>query len=1381
MANKYSDYFEVNEEYFPCFDESAINKGAIWDDTYPHAAFVELLNATERMLGGNTNRSLWIHGAYGTGKSKCAYALKKILEVSEEELNAYWDKYEQLRNNQPLLGKILGHKEQGIICAYRYASGSISTPEQLFMAVQESIKAALENQNIAYKGENTLKESAILWLQDGAHNSFMNELLKKNEWQSLFSQSTADEIINSLKKNTDVSELMNNLFKLASKEGITALSLDSDGIRNWILDIIKNNDSKIVFVWDEFSDFFRQNRNSLSEFQKLISICQEAPFYFVVVTHPISSLSTNDDSWKIVQQRFDKVEITMPPNIAFDLIGDAFKPKTEAEESWMQLTDDLNARLHSSRQAVMKATDVSKEAVMKNMLPIHPMAAIVLKNIATAYQANQRSMFDFIKTPKELDTKAFQWFIQNFGPTDERPLITIDMLWDFFYVKGSGYLSSDIKLILDTFPQQTMLTEKEKVVLKTILIMQAIDQRLGGAVEVLKPTDQNISYAFEGDWDVYENECKGIAKGLVSKGVLILSPIADNKKVYNAAVLAGDGAKIEGYKKEIRDKSTTAKLVSEADILPTALALPPSLKLRYAIAIDTGALPIVTSSDFMRVMDTLKHKDTSWHFKAVLAVAKTEEEAQTFRNTIKNTIVNEEYKDIVVIDALSTPLGVEAFEQYVEYAAMSMYYNGNNNQQSKDNSRKAKEVLNRDWKDRIYSGQIIVYTYSTPIGEKANGATEVYPILQTIVLNKYSHVMDFTKGLSETQLKLTTPKPVARYGMGDVDVKGLIQGCEKSVLGAVWNKSEYWLDPSLSDNHIVIVKKAVDKIIKEAFDNSGKISIGEIYDYLEGTFGYSQSNLSAFITGFLLKEYSNNPYRSMNEEGHREAMTPDKLAEMIGNYVGKKPKSTYIVNLTEEEKAFYELTEKAWGMEEDSCTSPSHAGSLIKNKMKDLIYPVWALEDVDDYGVYDLVKKFIELVQCDGDKAHDIANEIGKIAMQRPSSADNLKLLLTADNCKKGMELFLQQRFKSGMLLSLAKEIGAVDRVLLDVKNVFSVEYSAYWNGATGEDELEKLIVEYEVVKKTNGLLNAVSNSIDDAFKSWRETLKFIGFSYEALQGKYPNLKKCIELLFKIAKRDDILPEAMRQLNIELDENAAELKGILDNKLSVFMNIYAPYLDGFSDSECDEVRKSITTEIFSVDITQGNSIVKKASDEYRKNQIKTQMYKLWSDKADGTKNPKVWSDRYRTPILCCISSKEYVEAKKAFSVLNSNAHSDSDIKTTIEFLENATFFGEIANSTFRDECFIRVILGEYANVLQNINAVKDAIEALGYEVYDWIENPAVKSKIKSLAEAEYNAGGSDLVINTIDKMSDSELKSWLKDVVKKDIELGLRIITNGGK
>ena len=77
---KYCEYFDVNEKYFPCIDESAINSGASWDDTYPHTTFIDLLNLTEKMLGGNTNRSIWIHGAYGTGKSKCAYTLKKSLK-----------------------------------------------------------------------------------------------------------------------------------------------------------------------------------------------------------------------------------------------------------------------------------------------------------------------------------------------------------------------------------------------------------------------------------------------------------------------------------------------------------------------------------------------------------------------------------------------------------------------------------------------------------------------------------------------------------------------------------------------------------------------------------------------------------------------------------------------------------------------------------------------------------------------------------------------------------------------------------------------------------------------------------------------------------------------------------------------------------------------------------------------------------------------------------------------------------------------------------------------------------------------------------------------------------------------------------------------------
>ena len=1383
-SKKYCEYFDVNESYFPCIDESAINAGAPWETTYPHETFIDLLNSAEKMLGGTTNRSIWIHGAYGTGKSQCAYALKKILEVPNDELRAYWDRYEPLKKNKALLEKLIGHKEQGVLTAYRYASGSITSPQLLFLAVQESIRAALDAVPGSYKGENTLKESVIAWLTDSSHNAFVNSLLQKPEWVSEFSQSSADEIINSLRKRSDVSSLMESIFKMAEKEGITALSLTADSLCAWIKDIVAQNHTKVVLIWDEFSGFFRQNRNSLDEFQKIVALCQETHFYFVIVTHPITSIAgasiSKDDPMSVVQQRYKQIEITLPPNIAFELIGHAFSVIPAAKDQWEVMTGDLNSKISASKIAVMKAAVVKSDSVMQHMLPIHPMAALVLKNIASAFQSNQRSMFDFIKTPKDLDVHAFQWFIQNTRPDSDRSLLTVDMLWDFFYEKGKDYLTSDIKLILDTYPQQTNLTEKEKVVLKTILIMQAVDQRLGGTIPVLKATDQNLSYAFEGDWDVYENECKSIAKALVKKGVLIQTPIADGKRVYSAAVLAGDGAKIDRLKDEVRKNGTITKLVEEGTQLASARSLTPPLRLRYAVNTDTGALPVVTVTNFVKMMDQLKVKDTSWHFFAVLALARTDEEAQTFRNMIKKTIGNAEYKTILVIDALSSPLGLELFEEYVSYSAMSMYYNGNNNQQSKDNARKAREVLDRTWRDRIHDGSFIVWSYANQDGEKATGANAVHTIMQTVVLNRYNHVPDFTKGLTESQLKNTQTKQVAKYGFGLSDVKGLIAGCEKTVLGKVWNRDTYWSDQELEKEPISIIQRSVDKLIHEAFRENGRISIDEICELLETTYGFAPCNLTAFVLGFLLKEYKGDPFRSQDSEGLRESMTPDKLSEMIGNYYSKKAKTTYIVSLTPEEKSFYELTEKAWRITPNTCTSPTQASSLIQAKMRDFVYPVWTLEEVDNTGVYDIVKKYIALIQSDGKAAHTIAIEIGKIGMQRSSCGDHLQALLTADNCLNGMSLFIQH-FEGGKLSTLAKEIGASDHVLSDIKKLFSVKHAAQWIASTGEDEIRKLTVEYSFVKVTNALLNVSKDSKEDAFKSWRELLKFLGLSCESIQAKYPALNNLFTLLLKIVNYEDILPDNMKMLRDELTIHNTEMHDLLSSPLNSFIDLYAPYLTGFSHEECEIIKNSITEDMFVLSATKGNAVVKKAADDYRKGQVKDQLFRLWSERTGGTKSPKHWSEHYKTPILCCIDPEIYGEAKKAFAVLNSSQHSESEIKMALEFCEGADFFDVIADSDYRNKCFMEQIVGCYSKLLPDITAIRSALEDTDIAPYDWADDPRIKAKIKNMASVEYNAGGSDAAINTIESMPIDQLKTWLKQLAVSDMELGVKIISNGGK
>lgn len=142
----------------------------------------------------------------------------------------------------------------------------------------------------------------------------------------------------------------------------------------------QKNDIKIVLVWDEFSGFFKQNRNSLDEFQKIVALCQEAPFYFIVVTHQTESIINSEDStWKVVQQRFHFSEISLPDNIAFNLIGHAFNIKPAALDMWNLCADDLNNRLSTSRAAVMKAARISDPRVIKDIMPIHPMTALILK------------------------------------------------------------------------------------------------------------------------------------------------------------------------------------------------------------------------------------------------------------------------------------------------------------------------------------------------------------------------------------------------------------------------------------------------------------------------------------------------------------------------------------------------------------------------------------------------------------------------------------------------------------------------------------------------------------------------------------------------------------------------------------------------------------------------------------------------------------------------------------------------------------------------------------------------------------------------------------------------------------------------------------------
>ena len=1376
--NKYREYFDIDEEYFPQINDSSIAAASpdFWTRTYPHHTFIEMLSSLERVLARQEKRSLWVEGAYGTGKSQCTYAMKKILDVPENELREYWGKYESLKKKNDLLEKIIGHKQKGIVTVYRYAAGGIFSPRDLFLAMQDSIKNALSAAKL-YEGENTLKESVIAWIDKPANKQWLDTLLAQQEYSAMFAQSSAEEILSSLRKSDDIKSLMSNIFRLADKEGITALNIDADRLISWITDIIDQNKIKLVFIWDEFSDYFKNNRESLSEFQKIAELVNLKPFYFIVVTHESGQLfTTADTTWTKIRDRFIPIQIALPDNIAFDLIGHAFNVKEAAKTDWKVLVDgDLSTRVNDSRNAVMKATNTDMQ-VMKEIMPLHPIAALLLKNIASAFKSNQRSMFDFIKSSNTDDVKAFQWFIDNKGPLDDHPLLTVDMLWNFFYEKGRDNLTSDIRLILDTYPQQQNLRNDEKSVLKAILIMQAIDQRLGGAIDLFKATEQHLSYVFEGISDLEGTKSANIAKRLKDNGILVINPISGGRFIYAAAVLAGDQIKIDKHKNELRQSCTTSKLVTEGS-LSTVLSLSPPLRLRFESEPATGKITPVTLTDFTRTINILRDKSSGWNFHAVIAFAIDDAEAATFRKTIKTAVADKQYEKIVFIDALSTPLGSEAFDQWIDFSAMALYYQGSNNSSSRESADKARRVLDQDWKNRIYNGQFIVYTYKNQEGEKLGNAQGVASILQTIVTNRFQYAFDF-KGLSESQLKASAMKQSAKSGITEI-TSGVVVGIEKNVLPAVWKVEKYWENPPTSTLPISKIKIEIDKLVEKSFSQDGQISIGEIYNFLEETYGFAPCNLSAFLAGFLLKEYSKEPFRYSDSSGGHEPMTQDKLAEMLGNYIGKNSKPTYLVKMTPEEKAFYELTERAWKLKENSCSSVSQASLFIEAKMRELGLPVWCLEVVDPHGIYDIVQKYIDLVQLEGSEAHKKAIEIGKIASTKPTLADNLSNLLSTKNCQKGMHEYLLS-FEGGKIIELSKAIGAQDNVLADIRRLFTVKHASLWEKQTGEDEIRKLLIEYGIVKESNSILNVSAASLSESYKEWRDRLKFLGISYEALQGKFTALTKTIDILLKIYQQAEILPEQLKVFLSELISNSVKIKDLFINDKYIFADTYKPYLENLSDDEIAEVKSKLQTGLFEYPKTECNSRVKEEAEEFRKNQLKSQLFRLWKEKTK-TKNPHDWSNRYRTPILCCVSAAEYEIAKKAFDTLNRSWGTDKEIKTAIEYLEKTSLFEILSDETARNKAFELFIIGEYRILLPDLDKVRDSLELLSIDTYEWRDNPCVKSKVRHLAEAEYNSGGSAKAQKVIEKLNDTQLKQYLKRLVKESISVGIEILSNEDK
>ena len=358
----------------------------------------------------------------------------------------------------------------------------------------------------------------------------------------------------------------------------------------------------------------------------------------------------------------------------------------------------------------------------------------------------------------------------------------------------------------------------------------------------------------------------------------------------------------------------------------------------------------------------------------------------------------------------------------------------------------------------------------------------------------------------------------------------------ENALKDAWKIEKYW---ESSHSYIAKLKKTVDSLIEETYKNHDRIAIAQIYNMLKTEpYGFMPCNLTAFILGFVLKEYANGTY-SYSDNVTTDTLDTDKLATMISEIIkqentpDKRYKDKFIVTLTDSERSFNKATSEAFGVDPKYCVSITDTRSRIREQMKTFAFPIWlveyAIDDVTFKTSKDIVIKLIESYcsiannQNDGKgkSDSDIAIEIGDTCLEYPDAVEDLKSVLTKDRCKQGMLKYLET-YEGGKLVSIAKSVGDGGQYINHLEYKFSSDAANWvWNKETVHGKIDELITEYEIIEYSNKVL-AKNTTYVETIRAWCDKIGQIRLAYSVIKNNIEEGKEFYEMLRDLKKANNL-------------------------------------------------------------------------------------------------------------------------------------------------------------------------------------------------------------------------------------------------------------------
>lgn len=550
----YRDYFTIDEKYKPVMTRDEFAKEPKkWLGFYPHPSFVEFLRAVLAQMD-QSKKSVWLTGAYGTGKTYAALVLQKLFNDSDENIKEWFTKRKSLFS-ETIQDKLKQLRKSGVLAVFDTGSDALGAKDQFLVRIEQAIVKTLQERKLQVPPRGELDKIIERIKKEGSNffetkDTIQDSLAHLNSDYTKFSE---------LKKGLENEALRDGLLSdslTVLREDDIYINVSSQSLLTWIDAVLKQNKlSKLVFIWDEFSAYVDKNSSELKTLEELAEAATQGKFYFIPVTHMKigAYLAAAAESAKKANDRFEFKALDMPNDTAFKLVADAFQVipgkesewKQEQERLWYSVKDVVDLHFKSE-------TDIQSES-FREILPIHPMAAYVLKHLATFVGSNQRSLFDYLKN--DAKGSEFRQFIESGGPTVEgKQILTVDHLWSYFVERddlGQDRKVLDIKAAF--LRQASNLQPEEQRIFKAVLLFSLLGQMQKDGHDLLQPTELNVVQSFTGDGAILGVEL--VLKQLQEKGCFHI--VNGRCEMFRSNINEGD---IEKKKNELRSRFNTLVL-----------------------------------------------------------------------------------------------------------------------------------------------------------------------------------------------------------------------------------------------------------------------------------------------------------------------------------------------------------------------------------------------------------------------------------------------------------------------------------------------------------------------------------------------------------------------------------------------------------------------------------------------------------------------------------------------------------------------------------------------------------------------------------------------------------------------------------------------------